>query len=283
MSKIKLELTKPVVLYPQLSISLGGVGEALFFQQLYYWRDRGTRKDGWIYKTKAEIEEETTLSIKQQDRIRKKLEAMGILQTKLIRVNGSPTLHYKLDIEKVQKIISQYTQREHSNIPKGNIPIYPKGTFQCTQRADSNMPKGQILYITENTTENTTESTTPSCPVGQTRAIPTKKEKSIDDDWSFVQQVEQLKQDYHDNNKNRNKAMIAYYMHDRKKMDFRSKELYIKEFKRNLASAKHLMNYTDDEIIKTMNYCQEEYKEKWTLETVVKKIPQVIKKNNNIW
>ena len=133
MEKIKLNLEKPVAFYPELSRALGGALEALYVQQLYYWSDKGKRKDGWIYKTKKEMEEETTLTIRQQDRIRKNIEKQGILETKLLKANGSPTIHYKLNIPMLQKVILEYDETSHSNHTKRHIPL------------------------TENTTENTTE------------------------------------------------------------------------------------------------------------------------------
>lgn len=52
MEKIKLNLERPIAFYPQLSRVLGGIDEAIFVQQLYYWSDKGRDKEGWIYKTK---------------------------------------------------------------------------------------------------------------------------------------------------------------------------------------------------------------------------------------
>lgn len=136
MKKLHLPLESPVSLYPQLARALGGMEEAIYFQQLYYWVDKGKRKDGYIYKTKNEIEEETTLTRRQQDRIRAKLKKMGILEEKLIKANGSPTLHYKLNIPLVQNVLMEWYEMYYSNSTKGTIPI------------------------TENTTEITTENNT---------------------------------------------------------------------------------------------------------------------------
>ncbi len=128
---MKIQLEKPIAFFPQLSKILGGIEEAVYFQQLYYWKDRGCREDGYIYKTKKEIEEETTLTRYQQDRIRTKLKSMGILEEKLIKANGSPTIHYKLNIEAVQNLLMEKQETYYSNSKKLTIPL------------------------TENTTENT--------------------------------------------------------------------------------------------------------------------------------
>lgn len=84
-----------VAFYPELAMELRDVCAAILYQQLYYWSDKGTREDGFIYKTKEEIQEETALTRDQQDRARKKLEKLGWLETKLMKANGAPTLHYR--------------------------------------------------------------------------------------------------------------------------------------------------------------------------------------------
>lgn len=86
---------RPIAFYPELAKELGSIEAALYFQQLHYWSDKGGRTDGFIYKTKEEIEEETTLSRYQQDTCRKLLIERGFIETKLIKANGAPTLHYK--------------------------------------------------------------------------------------------------------------------------------------------------------------------------------------------
>jgi hypothetical protein len=109
MKKIQLNLERPIAFYPQLAKALGGIEEAIFIQQLYYWSDKGVRGDGYIYKTKKEWQEETTLTPKQQDRIVRKLKGKKIIETKL---EGIPaTLHYKLDSQLLQKVITSYDKR----------------------------------------------------------------------------------------------------------------------------------------------------------------------------
>lgn len=130
-----IKLEKPVSFYPQLAKLLGGIKEALYYQQISYWSDKGSREDGFIYKTKEEIEEETFLTRDEQDRVRKKLEKNGWMMTKVMLANGHPTLHYKL------------TDR------KEEIPRMEKWK---THDSNSGKPAN---YITENTTENTTYNT----------------------------------------------------------------------------------------------------------------------------
>jgi len=74
---------------------LGDIPTTIYYTQLWYWMGKGGRSDGYIYKSKKEIEYETTLTREQQDRVRIKLVKMGWLDTRLWRANAHATLHYK--------------------------------------------------------------------------------------------------------------------------------------------------------------------------------------------
>lgn len=132
MGKLLVDASPPIAFHREFA-RVFGINGALFIQQIYYWSDKGSRSDGYIYKTKIEIENETCLTIRQQDKIVKELKELGCLDVKLLKANGNPTLHYKLNIEKIQKVVFDYNKMYDSNHTLSNIPI------------------------TENTTENTTE------------------------------------------------------------------------------------------------------------------------------
>lgn len=86
---------KPIAFYPELSRKLGSINAAIYYQQLYYWSNKGSRKDGFIYKTAKEMEEETTLSEKQQRLARKLLIELGWIEAKKLMAGGSSTWHFK--------------------------------------------------------------------------------------------------------------------------------------------------------------------------------------------
>lgn len=127
---------KPIAFYPQLALELGDIASAIYYQQLYYWSDKGAREDGFIYKTMKEIEEETTLTRDQQDRIKKNLIKLGWLEVKKIKANGAPTLHYRC-LAGIELICGKPTNRNAGNPQMQSIK---------TRKS-----------ITENTTENTTD------------------------------------------------------------------------------------------------------------------------------
>ena len=74
----------------------GDIPTAMFLSQLLYWSDKGSRKDGFIFKTHSQWEEEIGLSESQIRRVTKRLVNEGILETKLRKAFGAPTLHYRI-------------------------------------------------------------------------------------------------------------------------------------------------------------------------------------------
>lgn len=107
---------RPVTLHTVFSKAFGGITNALLFQQIYFWSDKGGRKDGYIYKTKKEIETETTLTPRQQDLARESLKKLGVIETELMKVRGFPILHYKVDLRAVFKVVL-----EHYNLSLSSI------------------------------------------------------------------------------------------------------------------------------------------------------------------
>ena len=153
--KLRIEMDRVIAFHPVLAKVFGDIATAIYVQQLYYWSDKGEREDGYIYKTIKEIEEETTLTYKQQKRIRERLAKMGVLEIKKEPVKVSPVYLYKLNVEKLQELISAFEskndekpheQKKELKLPKGKLyqrETLPKGNFKVDQRSTS--------YITENT------------------------------------------------------------------------------------------------------------------------------------
>src|SRR5690625_3660061 len=101
--KIYLELTND---YPT----------AALLNQMIFWSDKTKRRDGFFYKTYKEWEEETFLSEYQVRRASKVLKELGFLETKLKKANGSPTLHYKLDMDALsESIVKKLKNRNQTN------------------------------------------------------------------------------------------------------------------------------------------------------------------------
>lgn len=147
----------PIAFYPQLVYLLGDIETALFYQQIWYWSDKGGRTDGFVYKTQKELEVETTLSRKQQDRVKKKLVEMGWLETKKKKANGSPVIHYKPLVD-VTEAVAKCPKGTNGNVQKGQIREMSKrdkSITENTQRiqhceqesSQANTPLNQQEYL----------------------------------------------------------------------------------------------------------------------------------------
>lgn len=95
-----------VLTIPLIYVDLtGDLNTALILNQSIYYTSITKRKDGYFYKTYKEWERETSLTQYQVKKSVDKLKNMEIMQTKLKKANGSPTLHYKIDMSKLQNWI----------------------------------------------------------------------------------------------------------------------------------------------------------------------------------
>lgn len=127
-----------------------GTAGAVYLQQLLYWCDKGTREDGFIYKSKDEIYEETGVTQHEQDRLRLLLVKLGCITTETHRANGSPTIHYKANLEKIAELFltSDGYKRTNHHYQRSGSPL-PTVRLEPYERYES---------ITESTSEITTES-----------------------------------------------------------------------------------------------------------------------------
>lgn len=187
----------------------GGV----FLSQLVYWSDHAKRSDGFFYKTAKEWHDEIHISKHQIDKHTKKLSELGIVETKKIKANGSPTIHYKLDIDHLTLCLTSFLKKlemEIENVENGNsnnsisniknsemeIQKFKNGN-QNNQKSILKISENEIKNIengnlnnsisltkitTENTQENTTEITTNEYNKDYHQEILTEK---TTDDYSF--------------------------------------------------------------------------------------------------
>lgn len=90
---------------PKVYIELtGNLTQALVLNQIVFWSDKTSRKDGYFYKTYKEWQEETALTERQVRYASEKLEPFGV-KTKVRKANGAPTVHYHVDFNKLLEFI----------------------------------------------------------------------------------------------------------------------------------------------------------------------------------
>jgi len=130
----------------------GDLVAGILLGQIVYWfmpNEHGksklrVRKDGelWLAKGRNDWWDEIRITAKQFDRAIKILEDKGFVETKKFKFNGAPTVHIKLNVEKV-------TEAVNSILTVGEDGFLPKGKIQITETGKT---------LTETTTEITTNS-----------------------------------------------------------------------------------------------------------------------------
>ncbi|HEY77418.1 MAG TPA: hypothetical protein G4O00_14770 [Thermoflexia bacterium] len=90
----------------------GSLEAGMLLGQLLYWTPRaqvalpgpeGEEEGGWIAKTDEEFAEELCLSRYALRKARQRLEGMGILETRVAKFAGVPTVHYRLDLAALER------------------------------------------------------------------------------------------------------------------------------------------------------------------------------------
>lgn len=96
-------IDRPIA-FQRVFVDLGvGVRGALMLSQAVYWSKRTKDPQGWFYKTQKEWEEETGLTRREQERSRKALTVIGVLEETL---RGVPAkLHYRVNEEVLAKAL----------------------------------------------------------------------------------------------------------------------------------------------------------------------------------
>jgi hypothetical protein len=142
-------LGRPVIFYPALAQRIG-IKEAIVLAQFVYWTPRSKNEQGWIYKSAFDLEEETSLTYKEQCRVRKTLRKLGLIQERLSREEHR--LYFRVVPDAIDKLIPEGgapDQRSDAHLTKGQMPpdLLSGGTLQ---KVSSNR--------TEITSENTSEN-----------------------------------------------------------------------------------------------------------------------------
>src|SRR5690606_33376291 len=104
---------KNILTIPKIYVELtGNFTTALLLNQIVFYSDKSKRDDGYFYKTYKEWEEEVLLTERQVRHSVNKLKKMGLVETKVMKANGSPTVHYKLNYDKLVDLILAKTQNQ---------------------------------------------------------------------------------------------------------------------------------------------------------------------------
>jgi len=111
MEKSIFELLKrPIAYQPITAKAFGSVKLAVLWCQIYYWHDKTNNPDGWIYKTREQVYDETGLSRVEQENARKLGAKLGVLESK--RMGQRCIVHFRIDQEKAAELVEEYLKNQ---------------------------------------------------------------------------------------------------------------------------------------------------------------------------
>lgn len=129
---------KPGILYQPGLQPVFGLNAAIMLSQLLYWHGKGSRKDGWFFKTIEEMYEETGLTRTQQETAIKKLKQLGVVSTK--RKDIPAKRHFKVHMRKLQTCLQDFYKLESKKPAKHTarkLRSITKTTSQTTAKTNT--------------------------------------------------------------------------------------------------------------------------------------------------
>jgi hypothetical protein len=184
--KVKDMLPNRIVGYsPDLARIVGGATIGLFLSQLLFLSDKGANPEGWVYKSEAEMGQETGLTKREQQTARRKLLSLGVIV--IMRGGWKNTYHFKVIWEKLYQVIAGFQWPQ--NVPtqkieqQQNVPTEPVQTVatqppEWQQNVSTKWKQNAATHYRENNRENK-----------QTE----KTDRENQETWEKI--VEQVKQD----------------------------------------------------------------------------------------
>src|SRR6266702_332925 len=131
-----------IIAIPRALLTLvGDIKTTLLLGQIIYWSDIKSDEDGWFYKSYVDWEEEIALTKHEVARSTEDLKNVGVVETRVAKIQGAPTVHYRLLISGFRKWIVEKAEMESKKT--GNLKV----------------KKTEIL-IQKNTTEEYSQKTT---------------------------------------------------------------------------------------------------------------------------
>lgn len=144
---------KNVITVPRLFVKItGDLNQAVFLSQCIYWSDKTARKDGFFYKTAAEFSDELGVTPRQVRYAAERLEESGFITTEVHRANGSPTTHYRVNLDVVTASILQICNIEFtqlSNPSDTNVNSLTEITTEIKSTTTRENPQKNVYAIYE--------------------------------------------------------------------------------------------------------------------------------------
>jgi nucleoside diphosphate kinase len=147
------EEAKIVAVPSELIHFIGDAGKAVLLSQLIYWSDKGGRKDGLIFKTYDEIYAETGIKEKTCSRYYKEFKEKGFFDWKIKKANSFPTVHFKLDMVKLTRLIETFWVNRNSQNDQNDTVIMSESLTENTNKDISLSKNRETLIHAKNAKE----------------------------------------------------------------------------------------------------------------------------------
>jgi hypothetical protein len=145
--KVKDMLPNRIVGYsPDLARIVGGATTGLFLSQLLFLSDKGHNPEGWVYKSEAEMGQETGLTKREQQTARRKLLSLGVIA--IMRGGWKNTYHFKVLWERLYQVIAGFQRPQNDATEKSesvqNVGAEPQQNVSTKPPEwQQNVPKEQ--------------------------------------------------------------------------------------------------------------------------------------------
>jgi hypothetical protein len=144
--QVKEMLPNRVVGYsPDLARIVGGATIGLFLSQLLFLSDKGHNPDGWVYKSEAEMGQETGLTKREQQTARRKLLALGVIAIE--RRGFKFTYHFKVIWERLYQVIAQFQRGQ--TVPTEKVQQQQTVSTEPVQNVATQPPEWQQNVSTQ--------------------------------------------------------------------------------------------------------------------------------------
>lgn len=142
-----------MLVVPRLLIDITlDIKSALLLSQLIYWSDRAGDRNGWIYKSHKDWQTELGLNRYFLDKARDRLIQLGLIEVKIKKANGSPTMHFRVKADALGKTLNSLLEATEPD--KTKCRDLANGNARVWQNKMSKFSKS----LTETTTEITTQT-----------------------------------------------------------------------------------------------------------------------------
>lgn len=137
------EIGRAVGFHPEVARFLGSIPATLLLEQLHFWHDKTKPEaENWIFKSVAELQDETSLSYRQQQSARKLLRHLGIMSERRERFPYNRQF-FRLNIDALDRLWGEWLAKNRRARPAKPEPASDMRKGQLGQ-GQNDITKGQV-------------------------------------------------------------------------------------------------------------------------------------------